>query len=290
MSRVVPDLVRWATDRLAGAGVPSPEHDAWALLEHATGLRRGRLAVLDTGGPGQLPGVDEFESYVDRRAAREPLQHITGRAYFRHLTLAVGPGVFVPRPETELVAEAAVDEARRRPRPVVVDLGTGSGAIALSVEDEVPGARVHAVEADPGAYAWAVRNCEGSGVQLRPGDMAGAFPELDGTVDVVVSNPPYIPVGALVRDPEVAAHDPASALWSGPDGLDAVRVVERVAARLLRAGGLVVVEHADLQGESAPAVFVATGRWHEVRDHRDLAGRDRYLTARRLPATPNPPS
>jgi release factor glutamine methyltransferase len=113
------------------------------------------------------------------------------------------------------------------------------------------------------------------------GDMADAFPDLDGAVDVVVSNPPYIPVGAAVRDPEVATHDPALALWSGADGLDAVRVVEQVAARLLRTGGTVVVEHADLQGVSAPAVFAGTGRWTDVADHRDLAGRDRYLTARR---------
>jgi release factor glutamine methyltransferase len=187
----------------------------------------------------------------------------------------------VPRPETEVVVDAVMEALSGVQAPVVVDLGTGSGAIALSVAHEVPGARVHAVEADPGAHAWAARNAAGTAVDLRLGDMADAFPDLDGTVDVVVSNPPYIPVGAVVRDPEVAAHDPAPALWSGPDGLDAVRVVERVAARLLRAGGTVVVEHADLQGESAPAVFAATGRWTGVADHRDLAGRDRYLTARR---------
>jgi release factor glutamine methyltransferase len=227
--------------------------------------------------------AETFAAYVDRRAAREPLQHITGRAFFRHVTLLVGPGVFVPRPETELVAEAAIEEARRvRGRtPVVVDLCTGSGAIALSVADEVSGARVLAVEADPDAVAWAERNLAGSGVELRAGDMAEAFPDLDATVDVVVSNPPYIPEGAVVRDPEVASYDPAPALWSGADGLDAMRVVERVAWRLLRPGGLVVAEHADLQGESAPGQFRAAGRWADVRDHRDLAGRDRYLTARR---------
>jgi release factor glutamine methyltransferase len=226
----------------------------------------------------------QFEAYVGRRAAREPLQHITGRAAFRHLTLAVGPGVFVPRPETEVVAGAAIEAALRSASPVVVDLCTGSGAIALAVAWEVPGARVHAVEADTGAHSWAARNCAGAAVDLRLGDMAAAFPDLDGTVDVVVSNPPYIPEGARVRDPEVAAHDPAAALWSGLDGLDAVRVVEEVAARLLRPGGTVVVEHADLQGETAPAVFATTGRWTDVRDHRDLAGRDRFLTAARAAA------
>jgi len=277
----VQESVRVAAGELAAAGVPSPQFDAEELAAFSLGVQRRDLWRASGVGP-------KFAAYVRRRAAREPLQHITGRAHFRDLTLAVGPGVFVPRPETEVVVDAVLAASRSADHadhgdhgPVVVDLGTGSGAIALSVVHELPGARVHAVEADPGAHAWAARNAAGTAVDLRLGDMADAFPDLDGTVDVVVSNPPYIPVGAVVRDPEVAAHDPALALWSGSDGLDAVRVVERVAARLLRAGGTVVVEHADLQGESAPAVFAATGRWTGVADHRDLAGRDRYLTARR---------
>jgi release factor glutamine methyltransferase len=267
--------LRAAAERLAEAGVPSPLHDAEELAAHSLGIDRRELWRQERVGT-------DFAAYVRRRVAREPLQHITGRAYFRHLTLSVGPGVFVPRPETEVVVEAAMAAVAGVAAPVFVDLGTGSGAIALAVAQEVPGARVHAVEADPAAHAWAARNAAGSAVDLRLGDMADAFPDLDGRVDVVVSNPPYIPVGAVVRDPEVAAHDPALALWSGEDGLDDVRVVERVAARLLRPGGTVVVEHADLQGESAPAVFTATGRWTGVADHRDLAGRDRYLTARRV--------
>ncbi|MGZ4593084.1 MAG: peptide chain release factor N(5)-glutamine methyltransferase [Actinomycetes bacterium] len=264
-----------ASTRLESAGVPSPRFDAEVLAAHALGIERRDLwRVTDLG-----PAAADFASYVDRRAAREPLQHITGQAYFRHLTLAVGPGVFVPRPETELVAEVAIESARRAGRPRVVDLCTGSAAIALAVLDEVPGAQVHAVEADPAAHRWAARNCAGTTVDLRLGDMATAFDDLDGTVDVVVSNPPYIPVGARIRDAEVATHDPAVALWSGDDGLDAMRVLEQVAFRLLRSGGLVVAEHADLQGSSAPAVFTAAGRWVDVRDHPDLAGRDRYLTA-----------
>lgn len=261
-----------ATERLAVAGVPSPRFDAEELAAHSLGVARRDLWGHD------MPGA-EFEAYVGRRAAREPLQHITGQAHFRHLTLAVGPGVFVPRPETEVVVEAALVAARSALSPRVVDLGTGSGAIALAVATELPGAIVHAVEADPAAHAWAARNCAGSSVDLRLGDMAVAFSDLDGIVDVVVSNPPYIPVGASVRDPEVAEFDPSLALWSGPDGLDAVRTVAQVAARLLRPGGTVVVEHADVQGVSAPAVFVASGGWSGVRDHQDLAGRDRYLTA-----------
>ena len=265
-----------AAARLTAAEVPSPSYDAEELAAYSLGVERRDLWRQARAGAS-------FPAYVERRAAREPLQHITGRAYFRHVELAVGPGVFVPRPETELVAGAAVEEARRLQRPVVVDLATGSGAIALAVATEVPAARVYAVELDRAAYGWATRNLRGSGVELRQGNLAEAFPELDGRVDVVVSNPPYVPVGAAIRDPEVAAHDPALALWSGPDGLDAVRAVERRAASLLRPGGLVVVEHADLQGESAPAVFTASGAWGEVADFPDLAGRPRYLTARRPP-------
>lgn len=266
-----------AVARLAAAGVPSPRLDAESLAAHALGIdRRDLWRVTDLG-----PAAADFASYIERRAAREPLQHITGQAFFRHLTLAVGPGVFVPRPETELVAEAALSAVAALPSARAVDLGTGSGAIALALASEAPGTQVYAVEADPAAFEWAARNCAGRAVDLRLGDMATAFEDLDGTVDVVVSNPPYIPVGAHIRDAEVAAHDPALALWSGEDGLDAMRMVERVAHRLLRQGGVVVAEHADLQGSSAPEVFTTAGRWADVRDHRDLAGRDRYLTARR---------
>jgi release factor glutamine methyltransferase len=290
-SVVAPGALRTAVEvaagRLAVAGVPSPRFDAEELAAHALGIERRELWSVASLGAA----AGAFASYVDRRAAREPLQHITGRAFFRHLELAVGPGVFVPRPETELVAEAAIEAARSSAAdapPVVVDLCTGSGAIALAVAGEVPGSRVHAVEADPDAFVWAARNCAGSAVDLRLGDMADAFADLDGAVDVVVANPPYIPVGAVIRDAEVASHDPSLALWSGADGLDAMRVLEVTAARLLRPGGTVVAEHADLQGSSAPAVFRHTGRWSDVRDHRDLAGRDRYLTATRAPPPPPP--
>ncbi len=273
------ELRRWvvqASERLAAAGVPSPRHDAEVLAAHAHGVERSQLWRVR-----ELDG--RFWTYVERRARREPLQHLLGRAWFRRVELAVGPGVFVPRPETEVVAGAAIDEARRLHRPVVVDLCTGSGAIALAVVDECSHAEVHAVELSPDSYAWARRNLAGAGVDLRLGDMADAFAELDGTVDVVVSNPPYIPIGAVVRDPEVAAHDPALALWSGADGLDAIRVVDGVAARLLRPGGLLVVEHADAQGESVPELLRAGAGWRDVRDHLDLAGRPRFATARREP-------
>ncbi len=274
------DLLRDARERLRACGVESADHDAAELLAHVLGTSRGALALIEEVAAGS---AERFDTLVTRRAAREPLQHLTGSAAFRYVELAVGPGVFTPRPETELLAGWAVDRAREVTdrAPVVVDLCTGSGAIALSVATEVPGAEVHAVELDAAALGWAARNLTGSGVDLRGGDMADAFDDLDGTVDVVVCNPPYIPLSAFEGvAPEARDHDPELALWSGDDGLDAMRVLERTAARLLRPGGWVGAEHADLQGESAPAVFAEAGRWHDVRDHADLAGRPRYLTAR----------
>ncbi|WP_341231590.1 peptide chain release factor N(5)-glutamine methyltransferase [Nocardioides salarius] len=267
-----------AVERLRAAGVPSPEHDAAELLAHVLGTERGRLVLVEEVGSDALPAYDAL---VARRAAREPLQHLTGRAWFRHVELAVGPGVFVPRPETELLAGWAVEQAGLLDEPVVVDLCTGSGAVAKSVAHEVPAARVHAVELDPAAHAWAERNLLGTGVDLRLGDMATELEELAGAVDVVVCNPPYVPLEAWESvAPEARDHDPHLALFSGDDGLDALRVLERRAAVLLRPGGVLGAEHADVQGSSAPDVLSASGRWRDVRDHRDLAGRARFVTAR----------
>ncbi|MDZ5662530.1 peptide chain release factor N(5)-glutamine methyltransferase [Nocardioides sp. zg-1308] len=273
------DARRHAAELLVEAGVASPERDADLLLAHVLDVPLGRLPLLDDlSGEAQ----ERYDALVARRAAREPLQHLTGTAAFRHVELAVGPGVFVPRPETELLAGWAVDAALALDRPaVVVDLCTGSGAIARAVVDEVPDADVHAVELDEGALAWAERNLAGTGVDLRHGDLATAFDDLAGTVDVVVCNPPYIPLEAWESvAAEARDHDPHLALFSGQDGLDAMRVLEQRAALLLRPGGVVGAEHADVQGESAPGVFAATGRWLDVADHRDLAGRPRYVTAR----------
>ena len=271
-------LVREAVVVLGDAGVASPSYDAEELLAHVLGLSRGRLVLVEDVLEAD---ADRFRALVDRRAAREPLQHLTGVAGFRHVELAVGPGVFVPRPETELLAGWAVDRAQALPEPVVVDLCTGSGAIARALADEAPHARVHAVELDEAALAWAERNLAGTGVDLRHGSMADAFADLDALVDVVVCNPPYVPLEAWESvAPEARDHDPHLALFSGEDGLDAMRLLERVARRLLRPGGVVGAEHADVQGGSAPRVFTGGGDWLEVEDHRDLAGRPRFLTAR----------
>jgi len=289
------ELLAEAARRLHAAGVASPEYDAQELLAYVLGTDRSRLVLVDEVGGA---AAEDYESLVARRVAREPLQHLTGAAYFRHVELAVGPGVFVPRPETELlagwaieavagrVAERGTSEADRDHPAVVVDLCTGSGAIAKAIKDEVPGAEVHAVELSEDAYAWAQRNLADTGVDLRQGDMATAFDDLLGTVDVVVCNPPYIPLEAWESvATEARDHDPHVALFSGDDGLDAIRVLEQRAALLLKPGGVVGFEHADEQGTeggrySAPAVFAATGRWSDVRDHLDLAGRPRYVTAR----------
>ncbi|MGA8988270.1 peptide chain release factor N(5)-glutamine methyltransferase [Aeromicrobium sp.] len=268
-------LLEAATSDLEAGGVSSPRHDAEVLMSHVTGVPR--MMLLGSAKPNGRQ-VQDFQALVSARASRIPLQHLIGSAAFRFIDVEVGPGVFVPRPETEVLAGWAIAHAKNEPAPVVVELCAGAGAISLSVVHEVPGAVVHAVELDEPAYEWAQRNLADSGVDLRLGDMADAFTDLDGTVDIVVANPPYIPLDAWESvAPEARDHDPALALWSGDDGLDAMRVVEQAAWRLLKPGGVVGAEHADVQGESAPAVFAR--RWTSVRDNRDLADRPRFVTA-----------
>ncbi|PSL06702.1 release factor glutamine methyltransferase [Haloactinopolyspora alba] len=280
------EQIRDAAARLTESDVPSARHDAEVLAAHVLGIERGELHTCPE--PDGTFGA-AYEALITRRAAREPLQHLTGSAAFRHITVQVGPGVFVPRPETELTAGAAVEEARAVVAagrvPVVVDLYAGTGAIAISVSTEVRPCVVHAVESEDDAVEWLRRNAAGASVVVHRDDV-GSITErsmsmLLGRVDVVVANPPYVPSGARIRDPEVVDHDPGAALWSGPDGLDAMRTLERVAGHLLTGAGLVVAEHADVQGTSAPDVFRATGSWTDVVDHPDLNGRPRYLTARR---------
>ncbi len=262
----------------------SPRVDAELLLGHVVGRTRAGLFTLDEVDDD---AAARFAALLDQRADRVPLQHLTGRAAFRHLELAVGPGVFVPRPETELLVEWALERLTGLDGPIVVDLGSGSGAIALSIAHEHPGARVTAVERDPGAIEWTRHNAlarvgHDTPVGVVMGDMTdpALLGELDGRVEVVVSNPPYVPDGARVPR-EVADHDPPLALWGGPDGLDVVRGMLSVAARLLRPGGHLGIEHADQQGTALPALVRAHGAFTDVEDHVDLAGRPRFTTARR---------
>ncbi|MDG4805929.1 peptide chain release factor N(5)-glutamine methyltransferase [Micromonospora sp. WMMD1120] len=270
---------------LASAGVGSARVEAELLAAYVLGVPRGRLALADDLGPEQLAGLDEL---TRRRAAREPLQHLTGRAGFRHLELSVGPGVFVPRPETELLAGWGVAQARSRSAPVVVDLCSGSGAIALAVAQEVPDARVLAVERSPAALAWLRRNAaERVAAGDRPIEVVEAdvtapdlLADLVGRVDVLLCNPPYVPDDVVVP-PEVAGHDPAEAVFGGADGLAVIRPVVGRAAVLLRPDGVFGVEHDDTHGAAVPGLLAADGRFTAVTDHRDLAGRPRFATATR---------
>ncbi len=275
--RLLRDALHSAEQRLEAAGVASPRVDAEILAAHLLGVSRGGLwSHLDSPVPAG------FDDLVAGRADRIPVQHLTGWAHFRTVTVAVGPGVFCPRPETELVAGHGLGVLAELgvERPTVVDLCSGSGAIAAAISVEGPPAQVHAVERDPGAGPWLQQNAAAHGFAAHLADIEGCLEELNGSVDLVLANPPYIPEGAVPRDPEVARFDPALALYSGPDGLAHVRLVERAAARLLRPGGWVVVEHGDLQGTSVPEIFSSSGAWSDVTDHLDLAGRDRFVSAR----------
>ncbi|MFI5956773.1 peptide chain release factor N(5)-glutamine methyltransferase [Cryptosporangium sp. NPDC051539] len=281
---LAPTLAR-AVRRLTEAGVSSPRFDAEELAAFVLGVPRSRLLLADGFDRDRAARFDEL---VGERARRVPLQHLTGVAGFRHLELAVGPGVFVPRPETELLAGWGIAEASRLNGPVVVDLCSGSGAIALAIANECPAATVYGVEREEMALAWARRNAESRAaagdrpVTLVHGDATApdVLAALDGTVDVVVTNPPYVPDGSTVS-PEVADHDPAAALWGGPDGLDVVRRLLTRAAALLKPGGVIGIEHADVQGESLPALVRRHAAFEDAVDHRDLADRPRYTTARR---------
>jgi release factor glutamine methyltransferase len=277
-------VLEQAAERLTAAGVESGRSDAEVLLAHVLGTPRNRLHAAAT------PTETESSAFADavaRRATREPLQHIIGQAAFRYVDLEIGPGVFVPRPETEVLAGVAISELRAviaagNPRPLAVDLCTGSGAVAVAMASEAPGCEVVAVELSPEAATYAERNAAGLDVEVRCGDIATAVDDLTERAAVVTANPPYIPLSAYESVAvEAREHDPPLALWSGEDGLDAIRSVASVAARLLGDGGLVLCEHADVQGDSAPAIFAAAGDWIEIRDCHDLNGRPRFVRARR---------
>jgi release factor glutamine methyltransferase len=287
VSKAVRPLLQQAASELREVGVSSAEQEARQLLAYAAGVELARLPLLDAVEDAQAA---YFEVLIKKRARRIPLQHLTGRAHFRYLEVEVGPGVFVPRPETEVMTGWAIEQLRpmvyavaggeSRRLPVVVELGTGSGAVAKSIALELTGTRVHAVELSEEAAAYAARNLADTTVELHVQDMIGALPELSGSVDLVIANPPYIPLEAFESVlPEVRDYDPPLALFSGDDGLDAIKVVAAEAARLLRPAGLLCVEHADVQGESAQQVLVEHGAFAGVRDHLDLNGRPRFVTA-----------
>ncbi|MEO0312914.1 MAG: hypothetical protein RL140_144 [Actinomycetota bacterium] len=278
------DALAKASSAFASAGIETPEIDAQLLAAHVLGSSRGSIqSDLIIGRELTAHELQEFEELAEQRAQRIPLQHLTAKGYFRNLELKVGKGVFIPRPETESVAELAIQALRAVPgEPIAVDLCTGSGAIAISLATEVPNAKVYAWELNPDSEIFLRDNIAayGNSVHLTMGDIAEdeSFADLVGKVSVVISNPPYIPVGAIPRDVEVREHDPALALYGGEDGMDVMRVVSRRAMELLVPGGFLVVEHADNQAGVVADLLLGDG-WKQVRSHKDLSGRDRAVSA-----------
>ncbi len=262
---------------LARSGSPSPGPEARTLVAHVLGVEVRDLIRVEGVSAAQRDAIDEL---VSLRASGVPVQHLTGVAHFRYETLSVGPGVFIPRPETEVMTGWAVDALAARPvdRRRVVELCAGSGAVTAAIIHEIGGVEAHAVEVSPDALPYLERNLAGTGAAVVHADMADALRHLDGTVDLVVVNPPYIPEAhRAVLPTDVTDHDPEGALFSGPDGLDAIRVVGVVAARLLRPGGLVATEHDESHPDEVVRILRGNG-FTDVATHPDLTGRPRFAT------------
>jgi release factor glutamine methyltransferase len=285
MTGSVREAIVAATATLAHAGIDSARTDAELLAAYAAGTERGRLALLDAVDTGFH---DRFSDAIAARARRIPLQHITGTAAFGPVQLQVGPGVFIPRPETEALLQWALAQTLP-PEPVIVDLCTGSGALAIALALGRPGSRVVAVDDDAAALDYARRNVASAAnsaaasvdVRIVAGDVTDPdlLPELVGAVDLVVANPPYIPAGVEL-EPEVAQHDPAHALFGGADGMAVIRPIVRRAADWLRPGGLLAVEHDDTTSAATVEAICGTAAFVDVASHRDLTGRPRFVTAR----------
>lgn len=290
-------LLAGIRNELAEAGIENPTVDTELIVGHVLHESRGRVQALAVmGATLTQQQANAIRDLASERASRVPLQHLTGRAPFRGIELHVGPGVFIPRPETESVAQFAIEALQQvtGPEPLAVDLCTGSAAIALALAHEVPAARIMAVEKSIEAHAWASRNVTTLGegrVELLLGDVADldrpdwdctalgrSFTPLRGRVDVLVSNPPYVPSDMVPRDPEVRDHDPELALYGGSDGLDIVRIISRVGLNLLAPGGVIVLEHAQTQGRLIRDLLTADG-WRTAATHPDLTGRDRTTRA-----------
>ncbi len=263
---------------LAEAGIDSARWDAEQLAAHLAGADRGRLALLESPGDDFL---GRYQDVVTARSHRVPLQHLTGRAAFGPVMLRVGPGVFIPRPETEAILAWATAQ-RFAVRPVFVDLCTGSGALAVALAHHRPAARIIGIDDSDVALEYARRNAEGTAVELMRADVTtpGLLPELDGRVDLIVANPPYVP-DDIVLEPEVAQHDPHHAVFGGPDGMEVITPVVRLAGRWLCPGGLIAVEHDDTMSLETVELFESTGLFEDIQARQDLAGRPRFVTARK---------
>ena len=281
---LISEALESATDKLTSAGVTSPSVDAELLGCFVLGIERSELTMLSLRE--ELFPEDkivQFETSVARRVKREPLQHITGLAPFRHLELHVGPGVFIPRPETEQLVELAIESIKKIEKPLVVDLCSGSGAIAISLATELEGSRVFSVELSEQAFEFLSNNYQKYGLDTKSAkneDLANAFDELEAQVDLVISNPPYIPDSAVPVDLEVQLHEPSLALYGGEDGLDVIRRISDRALYLLKPSGLLLLEHADTQAQAISQLLLNQG-WQEVISSQDLAGKDRMISARK---------
>jgi release factor glutamine methyltransferase len=281
---LISEALESATDKLTSAGVTSPSVDAELLGCFVLGIERSELTMLSLRE--ELFPEDkifQFETAVARRVKREPLQHITGLAPFRHLELHVGPGVFIPRPETEQLVELAIESIKKIEKPLVVDLCSGSGAIAISLATELEGSRVFSVELSEQAFEFLSNNYQKYGLDTKSAkneDLANAFDELEAQVDLVISNPPYIPDSAVPVDLEVQLHEPSLALYGGEDGLDVIRRISDRALYLLKPSGLLLLEHADTQAQAVSQLLLNQG-WQEVISSQDLAGKDRMISARK---------
>ena len=257
--------------------------DAEILLAHVLGISRMDLhnplvleRTLALLGDTSI-ALDTFHDLLARRILHEPLQYITGTAYFRNLELKVGPGVLVPRPESELLVGAVLTHISNLPAPVsVIDLGSGSGALALAIATEAPNSRVIAVEKSEEALVWLKKNVEAIIEDLRivHSDVSDALPGIK--CDVVIANPPYIQDESdLPRD--VVEHEPAIALFGGKDGMDAPRAFIAASSRLLKSGGLLAIEHNEMQGALIATELARD--FQEIQLHQDLAGRPRWTSA-----------
>ncbi|HUB58572.1 MAG TPA: peptide chain release factor N(5)-glutamine methyltransferase [Mycobacterium sp.] len=267
-----------ATTLLADAGIDSAHYEAEELAAHLTGTERGRLPLIDSPDDAFF---DRYHAAIAARSRRVPLQHITGTAAFGPLTLHVGPGVFIPRPETEAMLEWAT--AQRLPvAPVIVDLCTGSGALAIALAQHWPQARVLGIDDSDAALAYARRNAAGTDVGLLHADATdpGLLTDLDGQVDLVVANPPYVPDGSPVG-PEVSQYDPPHAVFSGADGMIVISAIVRLASRWLRSGGFFAVEHDETTSSLTSELVSGIGLFEDVVARKDLTGRWRFVTARR---------
>ncbi|OBK12604.1 peptide chain release factor N(5)-glutamine methyltransferase [Mycobacterium asiaticum] len=263
---------------LAEAGIDSARYDAEQLAAHVAGTDRGRLVAFD---PPADEFFDRYREFVAKRSQRIPLQHLVGTTAFGPALLHVGPGVFIPRPETEAILEWAMAQPLPS-RPCIVDVCTGSGALAVTLARHWPAARVIGIDDSPAALDYARRNTAGTGVELISADVRtpGLLAELDAQVDLLVANPPYVPDHAVL-EPEVAQHDPAHAVFGGPDGMAVIPTVAGLAGRWLRPGGSFAVEHDDSTSALTVNSVAETGLFDDIVARNDLAGRPRFVTARR---------